>query len=627
MKIIERAKKARLNVIESLNETAEILKEKGNYKEEINVRKQAIVKIKELVKEFDTGREELLQMMSDMATAYENMNQYDKAVAVRKDVLDQCMEWFDDWSVEATTAMQLLSSTFIKIGKYGEALAYDYDVYLRKLKLYGPDDEETLDAVMNYAGSYYYIGQYNTALFLDKQNYEDVVRIYGKNSPQAYVRLGCIATVLNAMERYEEALPLWERIEEYNRQRFGKKDETTFDSMRRVALTLNNLGQHEEAQRRLEKIIEKETREIGHAKLVTKASLAKVLMKTGRYNKAIGLLQEVLKKRRQKYGEKHIAYILILNRLAYAWHLKGDIEKERSCVKQLEQILEDRLIENAENEIETQDTLIRLYIDSGEFRKAAILAVKMIDSAEYHYFYKKKFLAGKYDTAKLAFEKAGDLDKSKEYEYKKTHMNELIYSGKPLCGMKLKAIKDEGATCLTKGKIYELLGIEKFGNDFSYSIFDDEEFVPYQYAPELFTVVDDGKSEPFPLDKEEKKVVDFQQIDLCDYNKMKATILEDGTFSISGIDETWKALAFMTFDDDGCDNDDYDFSYDFTKKDTKELFALLQGKNYNSIKTDAELAELLNIEVIQKRFASKEGVDQLFEFCEKHGIEFTERTF
>ena len=83
----------------------------------------------------------------------------------------------------------------------------------------------------------------------------------------------------------------------------------------------------------------------------------------------------------------------------------------------------------------------------------------------------------------------------------------------------------------------------------------------------------------------------------------------------------------MTFDDDGCDNDDYDFSYDFTKKDTKELFALLQGKNYNSIKTDAELAELLNIEVIQKRFASKEGVDQLFEFCEKHGIEFTERTF
>ena len=253
--------------------------------------------------------------------------------------------------------------------------------------------------------------------------------------------------------------------------------------------------------------------------------------------------------------------------------------------------------------------------------------MKMIDSAEYHYYYKKAFLARRYDTAKLAFKKAGDLEKAKEYEYRKTHMNELIYSGKPLCGMKLKAKEDDGATGLTKGKVYELLDTEKFGETILYAIIDDEEFVPYLYAPEQFEVVEDGEEEPIMLYKDETKLTHFQQIDLCDYNEMKATILENGTFHISGVDETWKGLGFMTFDDDGYDNDDYDFDYEFSKRATKILFALLQEKDPDEVKTDTDLKELLNLNVIQKRFASKEGVDKLFDFCHHYGIQYTRRNY
>ena len=479
---------------------------------------------------------------------------------------------------------------------------------------------------MNYAGSFADIGEYNTALFFYKQNYEDIVRIYGENSPEAYKRLDCIAVVLNDLERYEDALPLFEKIKVYNEERFGRKDVETFDAMRKVALTLSYLGQHEEAKQRLEKLAEKETRELGHVRVITKSALASVLLKIGNYNRAINLLEELLKKRRQTYGEKHPAFALILNRLAYAYHRKGDMEKERGCVGKLEQILEDELIENAENKIDTQDTLIRLYVDLGEYEKATALAVTMVDAAEYHYYYNKSFLANRYDTAKLAFEKAGDSEKAKEYEYKKTHMNELIYSGKPLCGMKLKAKKDDGIS-LTKGKVYELLHIEEMLGDRLYAIIDDEEFVPYLYAPEQFKVVEDTEDQPFVLYKDKTKVTNYQMIDLCDYNKMKAILLEDGTFHISGIDETWKGLAFMTFDEDGNDNDDYDFCYDFTKKATKELFALLHNKYMGKMKQEPGLKELLNLDVIQKRFASKEGVDKLFEICDKYGIDYTRRNY
>ena len=626
MKIVEKAKKSEQNIIASMNEAADKLKEKGNYKQEIETRKKIVVRMEEQVEQFGEGKLEMLQAMSDLAAAYENLYQFDKAIATREDTLERCRKWFDEYDAETALSMSLLSNTLNRMGKYCEALAYDYEVYMRRLSLYGPDGEETLSAVMNYASSFADVGEYNTAMFFYKQNYEDIVRIYGKNSPEAYERLEGIATVLNDLEHYKDALSLWEKVEDYNRQRFGKKAEQTFDAMRKVALTLNYLGQHEEAKRRLEKVLEKETREFGHELLITKSVLSRVLLKTGNYNRAINLLEELLKKRRQIYGEKHPAFALILNRLAYAYHLKGDVEKERGCVGKLEQILEDGLIENTEHKIKTQDTLVRLYVDLREYEKAAALTVKMTDAAEYHYFYKKGFLADRYDTAKLAFEKAGDPEKAKEYEYKKTHMDELIHSGKPLCGMKLKAKEDEEIS-LTKGKIYELLGTEEQFGETLYSIIDDEEFVPYLYAPEQFEVVEGEEEEPFVLYKDTEKVVEFQQIPLCDYNDMKATILEDGTFHISGVDETWKGLAFMTFDDDGYDNDDYDFDYEFTKKATKELFALLLGKDPNEVKTDADLKELLNLDVIQKRFASEEGVDKLFEFCRHYGIQYTRRNY
>ena len=112
MKIIERAKKSRLNVIETLSDTADKLKEKGNHKEEIKVRKEIISKIEELIEQFNTGRLEMLQAMSDLASAHENLYQCDKALAVRKDVLERCSKWFDE-----NGAFQNIISALILAGK------------------------------------------------------------------------------------------------------------------------------------------------------------------------------------------------------------------------------------------------------------------------------------------------------------------------------------------------------------------------------------------------------------------------------------------------------------------------------------------------------------------------------
>ena len=128
MKIVERAKKPGLDIIASMNETADQLNEKGNYKAEIKVRKEIITKAEELVEQFGEGKLEMLQAMSDLAAAYENLYQYDKALATRKDVLEQSMKWFDEYDAETTLAMSMLSNTLNSMGKKREALEYDYEV-------------------------------------------------------------------------------------------------------------------------------------------------------------------------------------------------------------------------------------------------------------------------------------------------------------------------------------------------------------------------------------------------------------------------------------------------------------------------------------------------------------------
>ena len=614
----------RIKEIDSMQEEAIALKEQQDYADELDLRKKIISKT---TKYYGEDSLETFDAMSELALSYQDLYRFDEALAIRRDTLKKCKKIFGEHHEATATAMYNMSNTLNAMGKYRKALSFDYEVYMSRLSLLGTDDEETLSAVMNYAASFANVGEYKTAFFFYKQNYENSVSIYGKNSPQAMLRLAGIASVLDDLERYKEALSLWECVKQYNEEHFGKKGKKALYAMRRIALTLNSMGQHEEANNRLEQLSDKETQEFEKVSSITQSVLTWVLLELGQYDRAISLLEDLLQKRKETYGEKHPAFGFILNRLAYAYHLIGNVKKAESCVGKLEQILADEIIENAEDYIETQDTLVLLYIDLGEYEKATALAEKMIDSAEYHYYYKKAFLARRYDTAKLAFEKAGDLDKAKECEYKKTHMNELVYSGKPLCGMKLRAKEDEGATSLTKDKVYELLSTEKIGNNILYSIIDDEEFIPYLYAPEQFEVMEDGEEEPFELYKETVKVTTFQQIPLCDYNDMKATILEDGTFHVSGVDKTWKGLAFMTFDDDGNDKDDYDFDYEFSKRATKILFALLHGKDPDEVETDADLKEILNLDVIKKRFASKEGVDCLFEFCKKHSIEYTRRNY
>ena len=165
MKIVEKAKKSRQNIFASMNEAADKLKEKGNYKQEIETRKKIVARMEEQVEQFGEGKLEMLQAMSDLAAAYENLYQFDKAIATREDTLERCRKWFDEYDAETALAMSLLSNTLNRMGKYCEALAYDYEVYMRRLSLYGPDGEETLSAVMNYASSFADVGEYNTAMF------------------------------------------------------------------------------------------------------------------------------------------------------------------------------------------------------------------------------------------------------------------------------------------------------------------------------------------------------------------------------------------------------------------------------------------------------------------------------
>jgi tetratricopeptide (TPR) repeat protein len=492
-RLAEKIRRLQLNEIIAMQKTASALGEKRAYAEELDVRKKLVVKAKQY---YGEDALETLDAMSDLAFSFQDLYHFDEAFAIRKDSLEKCKELFGEHHRATAMAMYFMANTLNAMGRYQEALSYDYETYMDRLGLLGTRDIDTIRAATNLAASYADIGDYKTSLFYLKKAQEYVAEIYDKDSDEIVKKSLDItartATILGDMEEYEEALHLYDKVENEYEKRFGLCHENTLMIIRRLSLTLSHLGKHEQAKSNLTTLLVLEKMIFGaddYETLWTMTGLGCVLDELGEYEESKKLHEHVLNKKRAFYGEKHPAYIMALSNWAYACHRSSDTNQGSMCIRPLEQALTDDLIENAEDKICITDVLVHLYIDIGEYEKAAGLSSQMIDSAEYHYFYKKKFLAEKYDTAKLAFEKAGNLEKAREYEYKKTHMDELIYSGKPLCGMKLKA-KEEDGISLTKGKVYELLGTEKVGGSLLYSIIDDEEFGPYLYGPGEFEVVE-----------------------------------------------------------------------------------------------------------------------------------------
>ena len=481
------------NGIDALRKTAEDLKEKRAYADELDVRNDIVARTKKF---YGEDALETFDALSDLAFSYQRLYRFDEALAIRKATLEKCKELFGDHDRATAMAMYFMAYTLNIMGKYREALSYDYETYMDRLGLLGTGDIDTVRAAANLAASYGDTGSYKTALFYIKKAQGYITEIYDADDDEIVEEAldidASMATILDDLEEYEGALEFFRKVEKAFEERFGIEHEKTLTVIRRISLVLGHQGKYEQAKSNLKRLLTIEEQSFGtdgYETLRVMTGMASVMDGMGEYEDSKKMREFVMNKKRVLYGEKHPLYIAALNSWAYACHLTGDTEQEKTCIGPLEQALAEDLTESAEGQIDIQDTLVHLYADLGEYEKATTMAEKMIEDAEYHYFYKKGFLADRYDTVTFAFEKAGNPDKVKEYKYKKAHMNELIYSGRSLCGMKLKAKKGDGFN-LTTGKIYELLDTEDFGGSLLYSIIDDEQFGPYLYSPEEFEVVE-----------------------------------------------------------------------------------------------------------------------------------------
>ena len=590
----------RVNELAAMHKEADDKKEQRAYAEELDLRKSIVVKTKKV---YGDVALEAFDAMSDLAFTYQRVYRFDEALAIRKDTLNICQILFGEYHRATAMAMYFMANTLNAMGKYRKALAYDYKTYTYRLGLLGTEDIDTIRAAVNLAASYADIGDYKTSLFYLKKAQEYVSEIYDEDNAEINeeslditVR---IAIILDDLEEYDEALELYEQVEKEYEKRYGIGHINTLEIIRRLSLVLSHQGKHEIAKSNLKNLLTLEKLNFGmddYETLWTVTGLACVLDRLGEHEEGKKLHEYVLNKKRDFYGKKHPAYIIALANWVQACHETADIEQGSGCVKELEQALADGLIENAKNKICIYDVLIQLYIDTGEYNKAAELAVHMIEEAEYHYYYKKRFLANRYDTVKLACEKAGDLNKVKEYEYKKTHMDQLIYGGKPLCGMKLKAKKGDGLN-LTEGKIYELLHTKELLGETMYAIIDDEEFGPYLYAPDEFEVVE-----------EREWVTRKQKVTLCESKQERVSIcvtasLIDGKLIISGQDTGDAPEEFWG-------DSDYEYWLTIPATDTKKLFNLLCADN-----PDAD-----PMDVLQNRFHGESAFSSIREFCQRHGI-------
>ena len=341
------------------------LRVKGQYEEALEVAQRAL----EIDRELLADRPELIdESLEVTAELHEVLDQFDEAIALRKEVLQRRMTRHGDDHVSTVSARVALEHLRAVAGldeqqreQYEKAdelmatlnadfAARDFAAALKKLEtigtirtsLFGETSLRMIGVHSDTARVRSAQGEARTALASGKKAYDTALAVLGPNHPQTAEALNLYGMMALEMGQYDEAASSFERAAIIFAQTRGEADPAYLNA-------LNN-G-------------------------------ATVLKLQGRLEPAVDLFRRIATRRLAVNGDRHPAYALALNNLADAYLRLGHIIEAEALLTVARQIQTESLGEQNDETLTTSENLAGLYSRSGRLDRAeelmqSILAVR-----------------------------------------------------------------------------------------------------------------------------------------------------------------------------------------------------------------------------------------------------------
>ena len=263
-----------------------------------------------------------LTSMNDLAMAYKDAGQLDKALPLLEQTLEKYKENLGREHPHTLTTMSNLANLYRAVGRLDEAITLHEEALKgRQVKL-GPDRPETIASMNNLAVAYLAKDQVDKALPLFEQTLAKFKETLGPEHPHTLSTLNGLAMAYKHAAQLDKAIPLLEQTLAKRRAKLTADHPDTLTTMNNLAHVYQEAGQLDKALPLFEQTLAKRTEKLGPAHpetLTSMNNLARAHQADGRLDKALPLYEETLAKFQAKLGPEHPDTLSSMANLAVAY--------------------------------------------------------------------------------------------------------------------------------------------------------------------------------------------------------------------------------------------------------------------------------------------------------------------
>lgn len=347
-----------------------------------------------------------------------NNRDYEKACEYSKKAFEFSRDYYGEKDIQTLLSQENYGLSLRKINRVEESIRHISDALAVLRTEFGEDDYRTLGAKHSLANSLSAVGRHDDAFEYLAEVAEKYDELYGlKNEDTLRAYCDC-ASVLADLEQFKDAVEMYATIVEVAVELFGDAAPITLSIVGNWASILDDYGDYERAKNINADLLEEYVELYGEYHpntLDIKNNYANNLEHLGLYSEAETIMISILENYELLYGEKNPNTIRGMNNLAFLYHLENRPDKGLPIALKMKPFLNENIIKDPSVVIDYENTLVCLYIDSGEFGKAVELGTDLVKRAKEHYPDYHKLLAELCESTALALFKLSNYEAALEY--------------------------------------------------------------------------------------------------------------------------------------------------------------------------------------------------------------------
>jgi len=214
----------------------------GDFSEALDLLEQAY-NIQETAKDY-VG---CINSLRGIASAYDELGQYPKAIKYNKDAMNLCEKVMGKDNPEYARCLSGIARIYDSCGDTERAIEYEQQSSNIRGKLLGNTHPDYAESIAHLASYYYSLRNYEKAIEYSEQSLEITELVYGTDHPNYAISLGNLSLYLACAGQIERAIQLREKAMLINRQYFGEQSLYYAIDLENLANYLSALGKYERA--------------------------------------------------------------------------------------------------------------------------------------------------------------------------------------------------------------------------------------------------------------------------------------------------------------------------------------------------------------------------------------------